>query len=244
MEKIQGRKEDKKKMKTKTKNKKWKYIEYEIRLMMKKKETIFWMQVYKNKNCNHALKKIKRKKPKIFKVNVILYFNMVCLSNALNVSIHHHLVVVIAQGCATTTRNKFFSLVFVFHYVKSTPSHTQKTCSIFWLEANTTNQQIKASKVTNKQISLMHDAMPFGDDTILHLVAPFLPLKTPTNGAGFVFVRWVWQWTCTLALSSSLAPTRLPLKGCLEYYSGDALIVIVRQFKLHMQTCLITQQPF
>jgi hypothetical protein len=33
----------------------------------------------------------------------------------------------------------------------------------------------------------MHDAGPFGDDTILHLVAPFLLLKTPTNGAGFVF---------------------------------------------------------
>jgi len=110
-------------MKTKTKNKKWKYIEYEISLIMKKKETIFWMQVYKNKNCNHPLKKIKRKKPKIFKVSVILYFNMVCmmmsLSNPLNVSIHHRLVVVIAQGCATTTRNKLFSLVFVFHYVKS-----------------------------------------------------------------------------------------------------------------------------
>jgi hypothetical protein len=123
MEKFQGREEDKKKMKTKTKNKKWKYIEYEITLMMKKKETIFWMQVYKNKNCNHPLKKIKRKKPKIFKVGVILYFNMVCmmmsLSNAFNVSIHHCLVVVLAQGCATTTRKKFFSLVFVLHYIKS-----------------------------------------------------------------------------------------------------------------------------
>lgn len=108
-------------MKTKAKNKKWKYIEYEIRLMMKKKETIFWMQVYKNKNCNQALKKVERKKPKIFKLSVILYFNMVhmmmSLSNALNVLIHHHLVVV--KGCATTTKNKFFSLVFVFHYVKS-----------------------------------------------------------------------------------------------------------------------------
>jgi hypothetical protein len=108
-------------VKTKAKNKKWKYIEYEIRLMMKKKETIFWMQVYKNKNCNQALKKVERKKPKIFKLSVILYFNMVhmmmSLSNALNVLIHHRLVVV--KGCATTTKNKFFSLVFVFHYVKS-----------------------------------------------------------------------------------------------------------------------------
>lgn len=123
MEKFQGREEDENKMKTKTKNKKWKYIEYEVRLMMKRKETIFWMQVYKNKNCNHALKKIKRKKPKIFKVSVILYSNIVCmmmsLSNAFNVSIHHRLVVVLAQGCAITTRNKFFSLVFVFHYIKS-----------------------------------------------------------------------------------------------------------------------------
>jgi len=92
----------------------------------------------------------------------------------------------------------------------------------------------------------MHDARPFRDDTILHLVAPFLLQKAPTNGAGFVFCETsvaVELHTCTLAVSS-LTPTRLPLKGCLEYCSGDALIVIVRQFKLHIQTCLIRQQPF
>jgi len=147
-------------MKTKTKNKKWKYIEYEIRLMLKKKDFFLKMQVYKNKNCNHPLKKIKRKKPKIFKVSGILYFKMVCmmmsLSNALNVSIHHRLVVVIAQGCATTTRNKFFFFGFCFPLHQITPFHTQKPCSIFWLETNTTNQQIKTSKVTNKEKNLPH----------------------------------------------------------------------------------------
>jgi hypothetical protein len=87
---------------------------------------------------------------------------------------------------------------------------------------------------------------PFGDHTILHLVAPFLPQKAPTNGAGFVFCDSsvaVDLHTCTPAISS-LAPTRLPWKGCLEYCSGNVLIVIVRQFKLHMQTRLIRQQPF
>jgi hypothetical protein len=88
----------------------------------------------------------------------------------------------------------------------------------------------------------MHDAGPFGDHTILHLVAPFLLLKTPTNGTGFVFL-WDKCRSGPLALSS-LAPTKLPLKGCVEYCSGDDLIVIVRQFKLHMQTCIIRQQPF
>jgi hypothetical protein len=116
------------------------------------------MQVYKNKNCNHPLKKITRKKPKIFKVDVILYFNivwmMMSLSNVLNVSIHHLLVVVIAQGCATTTRNKFFFFGFCFPLHQITPSHTQRACSIFSLETNTTNQQIKTSKVTNKEKNL------------------------------------------------------------------------------------------
>jgi hypothetical protein len=144
------------------------------------------MQVYKNKNYNHPLKKIKRKKPKIFKVSLILYFNMVwmmmSLSNALNVSIHHRLVVVIAQGCATTTRNKFFSLVFVFHYIKSLHLTHKKACSIFWLEINTTNQQIKASKVTNKQTN--KQISPHARCRAFwrwHYLAPCCTFPTPKN---------------------------------------------------------------
>jgi hypothetical protein len=47
----------------------------------------------------------------------------------------------LVQGCATTTRNKFFSLVFVFHYIKSL--HLTHTKHVLFFD-------LKQTQPTNK----------------------------------------------------------------------------------------------